>query len=111
MTRRPAGSASGAMHTSRTTASTPSSTAPATPSPGRNGEFRITRPGGKFRAEGSAEGLDVFGDHAPVDPPAALLAGDQAGLGERLGVVADGRLRFPERLEEIAGAHLVGGGD
>ena len=46
---------------------------------------------------------------APPDPAAPLLADDQAGLGQDLGVVADRRLRLAERVLQIARADLAGG--
>jgi hypothetical protein len=47
----------------------------------------------------------------PPDPAPALLARDQAGVGEDLGVVADRGLAASERLQQLARAHFAGGRD
>ncbi len=54
---------------------------------------------------------EALGHDAPPDPPAPLLADDQPGLGEDLGVVADRRLRLARAVLQVAGAHLAGAGD
>src|SRR5436190_20828976 len=54
--------------------------------------------------EGGAELLDSLRDHRPVDPLAGLLADDEPGLGEDLGVVADRGLTLADRIDEVAGA-------
>ena len=62
-------------------------------------------------ADGLGEQLtkrgELLAEHAEVGPASALLALDESGVEQHLEVVADGRLRQPERLGEVADARLA----
>ena len=58
----------------------------------------------RSRSEGGSQRVESLGNDPPPHPAAALLADDEAGVGQRLGVVADGGLRLAERCEEVARA-------
>src|SRR5690625_6605384 len=67
-----------------------------------------------FDAEDLAEGVEGLGDDGVVGPLAALVSGEQPGVGEDLEVVGDGGLGQVNWLGEVADAclpSLVGGDD
>ena len=70
--------------------------------------YRTQFAGGPSEGECGPEAVDVLGHDAPVHPPAYLLAADEAGVGQDLGVVTHGGLALAERLDEIAGARGAG---
>ena len=59
------------------------------------------------RARVRADRVEALGHDAPPHPAAALLAGDQAGVGEDLGVVATVGWDLPSGSEQVAGADLA----
>jgi AraC-like DNA-binding protein len=61
--------------------------------------------------ERGTELIEPLGHDAPVHPAARLLAGDQPGVGEHLGVVAHGGLALSDRLDHVARATRAGRGD
>src|SRR5262249_1641331 len=58
------------------------------------------------QGERLAQGFDPLRDEAIEHPRAAPFAGEESCLGQHLQMMADGRLRETERLDEVADARL-----
>ena len=61
-------------------------------------------------SEQGAEFAEAFGAEPEPRPLASLFAIEEAGVDQQREVMADGGLTAIERVGEIAGAHLAGGG-
>ena len=66
---------------------------------------RVRQQGSRGDESGSIG--QCVGDQAVVDPPAAGLAGGDAGVDQHLQMVADGRLGQPDRFGPITHARLL----